>query len=107
MTTVKKMQNDVKSLVDKINSKHNHSKPELISFMKIVEEVGEITQVLLKNQINSRKSAKLSKNEVKDELGNEISDCIISLLALANDFDIDISTFIVDKLNIHCERNSN
>lgn len=105
MTSIKELQESIQELVKQINATHNHEKPELISYMKVVEEVGEITKVLLSNQIKSRKSEKRSRSDVKEEMGSEISDCIIALLSLANDFDIDVSPVIQKKLQKHYERN--
>ena len=104
MNDIKSLQGRIKELVDKINSKHKHSCPDLISFMKVVEELGEITEILLRTHIKSRKHDKLSKEKVKEEMGSEIADCIIAVLSLANDFDVDISEFLEKKLKKHEER---
>ncbi|MCK5299843.1 MAG: hypothetical protein KAJ54_01715 [Candidatus Aenigmarchaeota archaeon] len=105
ITEIKKLQEDIKYLVSKINNTHKHEKPELISYMKVIEEVGEITEVLLSNQIKSRKHEKLSKEYIKKPLGDEIADCIIALLSLANDFDIPIEESIDKKMKKHYQRN--
>ena len=105
MTTIQELQKEVKKLVTRINNKHKHDRPELISYMKLVEEVGEISEVLLSGEIDSRKEAKKTKEEVKEKLGDEIADSIITLVGLANDFDIDLPEAIQEKLKIHSERN--
>lgn len=102
---IKKLQAELNALVGKINNTHNHPRPEIISYMKVVEEIGEVTQVLLKNQIESRKSEKKSRKEIREELGKEISDTVISLVSLANDFDIDLEKTLKEKLDVHKKRN--
>lgn len=98
------LQVQIKQLVAKINVKHNHPYPELISHMKLIEEIGEITELMLSNQIDSRKTKKQSKTDIKDKLGDEIADSMIALIALANDFDIDICKHISFKLTKHMMR---
>jgi|ETNmetMinimDraft_2_1059921.scaffolds.fasta_scaffold253271_2 NTP pyrophosphatase (non-canonical NTP hydrolase) len=105
MSDIKELQNNIKELVAHINKTHNHDKPELISFMKASEEMGEIAQVLLSSQIKSRKNDQLSKEEVKEELGCEVADCIIALISLANDFDVDLKEVLDKKMKKHIDRN--
>lgn len=102
---IRELQEQIRELVRRINGKHGHSSPNIISFMKVIEEMGEITKVMLKAEINSRKGDKLQKDEVKEQLGHEISDAIIALISLANDYDIDIATAIAHKFEVHNARN--
>lgn len=102
---IRELQEQIRELVRRINSKHGHSSPNIISFMKVIEEMGEITKVMLKAEINSRKGDKLQKDEVKEQLGHEISDAIIALISLANDYDIDIAMAIAHKFEVHNARN--
>lgn len=101
---VSKLQIEIKKLVKTINYKHQHKSPEAISYMKLIEEVGELTQSILKTQISNRKHTKNSVEDVKNELSDEFSDVVISLFALANDFDIDLENEINKKLEKHKER---
>jgi NTP pyrophosphatase (non-canonical NTP hydrolase) len=100
-----KLQTDIKELVERINNNHGYDRPEIISYMKIVEEIGEVTDVMLKTQICSRKGEKMEKGQVKEDLGKEISDAIIALISLANDFDIDLNKIIETKMSVHNKRN--
>jgi hypothetical protein len=52
----------------KINNNHKHEKPELISYMKIVEEIGEVTEVLLSTQITSGNKPSAQKSMFKTNL---------------------------------------
>ena len=106
MADIKELQTDIRTLVEQINSKHNHSHPELISHLKVIEELGEITKVLLSTQIKSRKNDKLDKAVVAQEMGEEIADAIIALLSLANDFNVDMSDIILGKLEKHKQRSN-
>jgi len=105
MSEIKQLQEDIKELVAHINKTHKHDNPELISYMKAVEEMGEVAQVLLSSQIKSRKHDQLSKEEVKEDIGCEIADCIIALISLANDFDVDLKEVIDKKMKKHTDRN--
>ena len=89
------LQSKIKKLVDTINLQHRHPQPELISY------IGEITQLLITNQITTRKNKKQSKQDIKADLGDEIADSIIALISLANDFNINIQSHIIKKLAIH------
>jgi NTP pyrophosphatase (non-canonical NTP hydrolase) len=64
-----------------------------------------LAPLLVSTQIKSRKHENLDKSEVKDEVGKEVADCIIALLSLANDFDIDIEKYVGEKMRKHCEWN--
>lgn len=102
---IRQLQEDIKTLVADINSRHKHPYPELISYMKLIEEVGEVTEVMLSEQISSRKSYKKTKNEIKNKLGDELADCMIALISLANDYGIDMAGHVETKLTIHKDRN--
>ncbi|MBD3263425.1 hypothetical protein GF374_03545 [Candidatus Woesearchaeota archaeon] len=104
MTDITKLQDDVRELVERINDKHGHERPELISYMKVVEELGEITEVLLSAEIDSRKGGRRRREDVSEELGGEIADAVIALVSLANDFGIDASDFIDRKMQKHYKR---
>ena len=62
--------------------------------------------MLLSSQITSRKNEKLPEYAIKDKLGCEIADCLIALLSLANDFEIDISQYVNEKLKKHIKRSN-
>jgi NTP pyrophosphatase (non-canonical NTP hydrolase) len=101
---IKQLQEEIKELVERINNNHGYDQPEIISYMKVVEEVGEITDMMIKTQIDSRKGEKMSKEEVKEEIGKEISDAVIALISLANDFNIDLNEFLEKKMSVHNDR---
>lgn len=99
-------QQQIRSLLDCINENHQHPNPEMICYMKVVEELGEMTEVILKTMIRSRKSEQLSREECRDELSKELADAVIAMISLANDFDIDLDAAIKRKLSVHQERNT-
>lgn len=67
-------------------------------FMKLVEEVGEVAEVL-----NKRAGRKLSGSEdLKTELGNELADVIHYALAVAALNGIDMNQFIIEKDKTAC-----
>ena len=62
-------------------------------FMKLVEEVGEVAEVL-----NKRDGRKASGNEnLKSELGNELTDVIHYAFAIASLNQIDLNAVILEK----------
>lgn len=62
-------------------------------FMKLVEEIGEVAEVL-----NKKVGRKSSNNEdLKTQLGNELADVIHYSVAIAALNDIDMNDFILSK----------
>ena len=62
-------------------------------FMKLVEEIGEVAEVL-----NIRDGRKASNNEnIKDQLANELVDVIHYAFAIASLNNIDLSNAIIEK----------
>lgn len=102
---LRQLQEDIRTLVADINSRHKHPYPELISYMKLIEEIGEVTEIMLSEQISSRKSHKKTEEEIKDRLGDELADSLIALISLANDYSIDLTGHVDTKLTIHRARN--
>ncbi len=62
-------------------------------FMKLVEEVGEVAEVL--NKRDGRKAS--DDNDFKDQLANELADVIHYAIAIAALNHIDISNTILEK----------
>ena len=62
-------------------------------FMKLVEEIGEVAEVL-----NKRDGRKVSHNEdIKSQLANELVDVIHYAVAIASLNDIDLNDAIIEK----------
>ena len=62
-------------------------------FMKLVEEIGEVAEVL-----NKRAGRKASQeNDLQDQLGVELADMIHYIIAIAAINNIDLSRIIVEK----------
>ena len=62
-------------------------------FMKLVEEIGEVAEVL-----NKRSGRKASEAEdLQEQLGTELADMIHYIVAIAAINDIDLSRIIVEK----------
>ena len=62
-------------------------------FMKLVEEIGEVAEVL-----NKRAGRKFSEeNDLQEQLGTELVDMIHYIVAIAAINDIDLSRIIVEK----------
>ncbi len=65
--------------------KERDNKPELKEkyFMKLVEEVGELSEVI-------RKDKRMNENDIKDSIEEELYDVLYYVCALANCYDIDL-----------------
>lgn len=62
-------------------------------FMKLVEELGEVAEVL-----NKRAGRKASdENDLQEQLGVELADMIHYIVAIAAINDIDLTTLILEK----------
>ncbi len=62
-------------------------------FMKLVEEIGEVAEVL-----NKRAGRKASdENDLQEQLGTELADMIHYIVAIAAINDIDLSRIILEK----------
>ena len=62
-------------------------------FMKLVEEIGELAEVL-----NKRDGRKAKENEdLKEQLGNELVDVIHYAFAIAALININLNDFIIEK----------
>ena len=62
-------------------------------FMKLVEEIGEVAEVL-----NKRAGRKASdENDLQEQLGIELADMIHYIVAIAAINDIDLTTLMIEK----------
>ena len=62
-------------------------------FMKLVEEIGEVAEVL--NKRAGRKAT--DENDLQEQLGTELADMIHYIVAIAAINDIDLSRIILEK----------
>ena len=62
-------------------------------FMKLVEEIGEVAEIL--NKLAGRKSA--DSNDLEEQLGNELADVIHYVVAIAAVNKLDLNRIILDK----------
>lgn len=92
------MSTTIDYLQEYIKSKDNH--PELIKdyFLKLTEEVGELSEAIRKNKI------RIENSSVKGTLDEEIWDVIYYAIAIANCYDIDLEKAIKDKEKINAEK---
>lgn len=67
-------------------------------FMKLVEEVGEVAEVL--NKKSGRKAS--GGEDLKIELGNELADVIHYALTIAALNGLDMNQFIIEKDKVAC-----
>jgi NTP pyrophosphatase (non-canonical NTP hydrolase) len=70
--------------------------------MKIVEELGELSDEIL-TSMNLQRDSKIAKFS-RENLEDEFADVLASLILLANELDIDVETVIKKKLKFTRER---
>ncbi|MGN1329834.1 MAG: MazG nucleotide pyrophosphohydrolase domain-containing protein [Clostridia bacterium] len=89
--TIKELQKAIKS-IDGITI--GESKISDRYFMKLVEEVGELS-------ISIRKNKRMIDNNIKGTIEEEIYDVLYYIICLANSYDIDLekSIFLKEELN--------
>lgn len=92
------MSTTINYLQEYIKAKDNH--PELVKeyFLKLSEEVGELSEAIRKNKI------RIENSSVKGTIDEEIWDVIYYAIAIANCYDIDLEKTIKDKEKINAEK---
>lgn len=89
--TIRKLQECIKSIDHKNNSNDKY-------MLKLMEEVGELAEVIRKNK-------RMEKGEtIKDTIEEELQDVLYYLVCLANLNDIDLQECIYLKEKINCEK---
>ena len=85
-----------------IRELHPDNNAEFMTMMKLMEEVGELSEVVMnfKNRQSPHKK-KLSPSEISDEAGKEITDIIIALAILSKYLGADLNSAIGKKLSDH------
>lgn len=86
--TLAKLQNYV--------AKHNNNKSKKEYFMKVIEEVGELSEMINKEKRLDPDDSRTKA--IKDTMEEEIADVIYYLVALANAHGIDLEEAFLRKL---------
>lgn len=73
------------------------SKPSDKYFMKFIEEVGELSECIRKNK-------RMTNNEIKDTIEEELYDVLYYIIRLANVYDIDLEKSIYLKEQINSKK---
>lgn len=101
---IKKLQEDVCELMKVVNSKHGFPYPNIMSILKLYEELGELTQLIIESTVKTRKGDVLKIEEVREDIGDELADISIIIAGLANDYDVDLVKHIEKKMLKHKDR---
>ena len=93
--TIRKMQKYLKE-------KYKRTKPEDIKntqryFLKLIEEIGELAEVI-------RKDLRMVDNNIKGTIEEELSDVLYYVLMIANTYDIDLETSFRLKEELNSKR---
>jgi NTP pyrophosphatase (non-canonical NTP hydrolase) len=101
---IKELQERIKEVDDFIVKKMgNFSNPNLVRCLKAQEELGEVADVLVKMELGSRKG-KMNIELGKKELGKEIVDVIVPLIAIADAYGVDLEPIFGKKLQRDIKR---
>ncbi|MBR9678206.1 MAG: hypothetical protein GOU97_02875 [Nanoarchaeota archaeon] len=96
-----KLSKRINELENKVRQKLPHDHPQIICALKAVEELGEVSDLLVRKWVGSRKGKELGAEEFKQRLGEELSDVIIPLIQIATFYGIDLETAIEEKISVH------
>ena len=88
---LKEFQRDAVELIKKIDDKHRGKHDSDTTIIHIVEEIGEVARQLYNEKIGRDKLN-------KENIAEEISDCMLLLTQLAHNFNIDIENAIKLKM---------
>ena len=85
-----------------LKEKYKRTKPEDIKntqryFLKLIEEVGELAEVI-------RKEQRMECNNIKGTIEEELSDVLYYVLMIANTYDIDLEDCFRMKEELNCVR---
>ena len=83
---------EIQGLVAKIRSERGFTMDPIRIFALLTEEVGEVAGELKRTWSPNYESFS------KENLGHELADALVCLLALANQFDIDAESALMQKL---------
>lgn len=96
---IKELQSLTAELIDKIDSKMKFKHDADITFVHLLEEIGEIAR-----EIVNKKGIKRKALEGTNKMEGEFADVIIMLMQLANNYDIDIEKAVKEKIKCLKER---
>ena len=88
------MQEEAYKIINEYNKKHHLKHNKDTVFHHLIEEIGELARHI-HNEKNNWRGEKFRK----EGLAEEIVDCLIQLLMLAKDYEIDIDKTFNKKIN--------
>jgi NTP pyrophosphatase (non-canonical NTP hydrolase) len=68
-------------------------------FQGFVGDVGDLAKLLIAADGVSEKHADLSRNEIKQKVAHELTDCLWSIVILADKYDIDLENVFADTMD--------
>lgn len=102
---ISELQKEINEIEHKIMEKGGYFEyPQLLRVLKVNEELGEMSRIILRLLVKTRKGDKLDLEQVKEELSLEIIDTMTPLIGIANHFNINLEEAFVKKLAINQER---
>ena len=93
--TIRKMQKYLREKYEK--TKPGDLKNTQRYFLKLIEEVGELAEVIRKDQ-------RMEDNNIKGTIEEELSDVLYYVLMIANTYDIDLEDCFRMKEELNCVR---
>lgn len=77
---------------------------ELTNMAVLTEEVGELARLISRKFGDQSFKTPLKETEIKERIGEELSDILFVVLCLANQMDIDLDKSFLEKMNKKTER---
>ncbi len=87
------MQITIEELEAYLSKLYNGRVTDQSLFMKLVEEIGEVAEIL--NKLAGRK--KVDSNDLQEQLGKELADVIHYVVAIAAVNDLDLTGIVLEK----------
>ena len=92
----------IRKLQKYLKEKYKRTKPDDINntqryFLKLIEEVGELAEVI-------RKEQRMTESHIKGTVEEELSDVLYYVLMIANTYDIDLEDCFRLKEELNCNR---
>lgn len=94
----------VNSLEEKVRRNLPHDHPHVICVLKSLEELGEVSDLIVRDWVGARKEKRLGSEEFKELLGEELSDVIIPLIQIASFYGIDLEKALDEKIDKHFDK---
>jgi NTP pyrophosphatase (non-canonical NTP hydrolase) len=101
---LKQLQETARQIVSMIDKKNPSESAVLINTLKVVEEIGELSEDVINLYSGQRKRKDKNEQELKENIAIEIADIIIVLAILSERLGLDLEDAVAKKCNKEKQR---